>query len=92
MANSVDPDELLHSVVSHLGLHCLHRLSVRIHTVNTVGKVSKYSGIYDKPSSLSRAHCLPVHQLILETSLSSQLDLFKFKYRSDMDTVHFQER
>ena len=31
-ANSVDPDEVLHSVVSHLGLLCLV-LSVRIHKV-----------------------------------------------------------
>ena len=25
MANSVDPDEMLHSAASHLGLHCLLR-------------------------------------------------------------------
>ena len=25
MANSVDPDEMLHSVAFHLGLHCLLR-------------------------------------------------------------------
>ena len=25
MANSIDPDEMPHSVTSHLGLHCLHR-------------------------------------------------------------------
>ena len=33
MANTVDPDETLHSAVSHLGLHCLFRLSVQIHMV-----------------------------------------------------------
>ena len=37
MANSADPDETPRFAASHLGLHCLLRLSVQIHTVNTVG-------------------------------------------------------
>ena len=36
MANSVDPDEMAHSAVSHLGLNCLLRPAVRIHMVNIV--------------------------------------------------------
>ena len=36
MANNVEPDEMWYSAASHLGLHCLLRLSVRIHMVNTV--------------------------------------------------------
>ena len=36
MANSVDLDETPRSAASHLGLRSLFRLSVRIHTVNTV--------------------------------------------------------
>ena len=35
MANSVDPDEMPHSVASHLGLHCL----LRPVSLNTYGKV-----------------------------------------------------
>ena len=36
MANSVDPDQMLHSVPSDLGLNCLLRLSVPILRVVTV--------------------------------------------------------
>ena len=35
MANSVDPDEMLHSAASHLGPHCL----LRPVGLNTYGKV-----------------------------------------------------
>ena len=35
MSGSVDPDEMQHSVVSRLGLHCLLR-HAPIHTVNMV--------------------------------------------------------
>ena len=38
VANSVDPDEMSHSAVSHLGLHCLHRSACP----NTYGKYGKY--------------------------------------------------
>ena len=40
MANSVDPDQMLHSVASDLGLHCLQRLSVPILRVDMVNKVN----------------------------------------------------
>ena len=36
MANSVDPDEMLLSVASHLGLHCLLR-SVSLNTYSKYG-------------------------------------------------------
>ena len=36
MANSVDPDQMLHSAASDLGLHCLERPTVPILRVITV--------------------------------------------------------
>ena len=36
MANSVDPDQMLHDVASGLGLHGLLGLFVQIHRVNKI--------------------------------------------------------
>ena len=39
MANGIDPDQMLHSVASDLGLHCLQSLSVPIPRIITVPKI-----------------------------------------------------
>ena len=41
MANSIDPDQMPHSVASDLGLHCLLKLSVLILSINIVTAFNK---------------------------------------------------
>ena len=46
MANSVDPDQMLHNVTFDLGLHCLQRLSVPIFTFITVRMIDFWPFFY----------------------------------------------
>ena len=48
MANSVDPDEMLHSAASHLDLHYLLR-PVCPNTVNMLLILKQFYGIFDWP-------------------------------------------
>ena len=64
MANRIDPDQMLHSVASDLGLHCLQRLICP----NTLG----YYGMYSRTSV--------TQTLIMKTSLFKYTENFIPKY------------
>ena len=64
MANRIDPDQMLHSVASDLGLHCLQRLICP----NTLG----YYGMYSRTSV--------TQTLIMKTSLFKYTENYIPKY------------
>ena len=68
MANSADPDQMLHSVLSNLGLQCL----LRPGCLNTLGKMAPMQGCYvikdgDKLMHWYR-HNLPIKNVFLSYS------------------------
>ena len=50
MANRVDPDQMPCSAASDLGLHCLLRFVVQLHSVNTV------IGLFDEAVKVTFAY------------------------------------
>ena len=75
MAKSVDSDKMLHSVASHLGLHCLLR------PVCSITKIWYSNFRTDIPEQTEQAiHSLPFYNYISDKA-GGKTDLFEFSDR-----------
>ena len=70
-ANSVDPDQMLHSVASDLGLHCLPITLLRVSRLQWVNLLILFLGRLSPLLALNQIFCKHFHQKLITALLGS---------------------
>ena len=78
MANSVDPDQMPHSVVSNLGLHCSQRPVCPIRNIMVYFQIERIITCLTDMNNLSQASMViwKKKKSTLETSFFTKLSMF----------------